>query len=85
MGRRKKGRETSMCVASQAPRTGDLAQNPDMCLDWESNQPLVWRLALNLLSHTSQGEMFDLVLSYIYPNVLQQENIVVVGIAMKQS
>ena len=37
-GRRKSGRETSMCdCLSHAPR-GDLALNPGMCPDWESNQ-----------------------------------------------
>ena len=44
-------------VASHAPPTGDLAYNPGMCPDWELNwRPLVRRLALNLLSHTSQGQ-----------------------------
>ena len=32
----KKGRETSMGCLSQAPN-GDLACNPGMCPDWESN------------------------------------------------
>ena len=27
-------------VASHAPQTGDLAHNPGMCPDWESNQQL---------------------------------------------
>ena len=37
---RREGREkeTSMCVASHMPRTGDLAHNPGVCSDWESNQ-----------------------------------------------
>ena len=26
-------------VASGAPPTGDMARNPGMCPDWESNQP----------------------------------------------
>ena len=31
--------EKDQCVvAFRAPTTGDLAHNPDMCLDWESNQ-----------------------------------------------
>ena len=39
------------------PPAGDLAHNPGMCPDWESNlDPLVRRPVLNPLSHTSQGE-----------------------------
>ena len=34
----KKGREISV-VASRVPPTGDVARNPGMCPDWESN----WR------------------------------------------
>ena len=34
---RKRGRETSMCGCLSLPLTGDLACNPDMCPDWESN------------------------------------------------
>ena len=38
-GREGEGREkTSMCFASSAPPTGDLACNPGTCPDWESNQ-----------------------------------------------
>ena len=34
---RERGRETCV-VLSHAPPTGDLAQNPGMCPEWESNQ-----------------------------------------------
>ena len=37
-GGRKRGRETSIVVASCTPPPGDLALNPGMCPDWESNQ-----------------------------------------------
>ena len=37
-GGRKKGRETSMYGSSCVPPTGDLAHDPGMCPDWESNQ-----------------------------------------------
>ena len=37
-GRRKRGRETSIVVASCMPTTGDLPYNPDMCPDWELNR-----------------------------------------------
>ena len=38
------------------PLTGDLASNPGMCPDWESNHdPLIHRPVLNPLSYTSQG------------------------------
>ena len=30
--------EKHQCVVSHAPPTGDLAHNPGMCPDWESNQ-----------------------------------------------
>ena len=48
--------EKHQCVvASRVPSTGDLARNPSMCPDWESNHDLlVHRSALNPLSHTSQ-------------------------------
>ena len=52
-------------VASHAPPTGDLARNPGMCPDWKSNgSPLVRRLALNPLSHTSQDEKQKNFLKY---------------------
>ena len=35
---RETGRETSIVVASCVPPTGDLAYNPGLRLDWESNQ-----------------------------------------------
>ena len=36
---RKREGEKHQCVgASQVPPTGNLARNPDMCPDWESNQ-----------------------------------------------
>ena len=57
-GREKEGEKHQRVVASRAPPTGDLAHNPGMCPDWESN-PLRFgshRLALNPLSHTSQGQ-----------------------------
>ena len=33
-------REKHPLIASQTPPTGDLAHNPGMCPDWESNQQL---------------------------------------------
>ena len=43
-------------VAFHMPPTRDLACNPGMCPDWESNwRPFVRRLELSPLSHTSQG------------------------------
>ena len=53
---REKRRETSVCGCLSYAPTGDLACNPGMCPDWESNRdPLVHRPELNPLSHTSQG------------------------------
>ena len=55
--RETKSEEHQCVVASCAPSTGDLACNPGMCPDWESNwYPLVCRPALKPLSHTSQGK-----------------------------
>ena len=52
----RKGEKHQHVVASRAPPTGELAHNPGMCPDWESTgDPLVCRLALKPLSHTSQG------------------------------
>ena len=43
-------------VASQAPPTGDLARNPGMWPDWESNwRPVGSQPALSPLSQASQG------------------------------
>ena len=51
----REGEKHQCVVASHTPRTGDLACNPGMCPDLESNQPLVHRLVLNPLSRTNQG------------------------------
>ena len=37
-GGTKRGRETSMCVCLSCGPIGDLACNPGICPDWESNQ-----------------------------------------------
>ena len=43
-------------VASHVAPTGDLACNPGMCPDWESNrQPFGLQPPLNPLSYASQG------------------------------
>ena len=48
------------------PSTGDLAQNPGMCPDWESNwRPFGSQPALNPLSYTSQGKAFNLMERYL--------------------
>ena len=36
--REREGEKHQCVVASRTPPTGDLACNPDMCPDWESNQ-----------------------------------------------
>ena len=64
-GREKEGernidvREKYQSVAPHTPPTRDLARNPGMCPDWESNQqtgnPSVRRPELSPLSHTTQG------------------------------
>ena len=54
---RKRGRKTSMCgCLLHAPHAGDLAHNPGMCPEWESNwRPFGSQPVLNPLSCTSQG------------------------------
>ena len=49
--------EKYQCVlASHVAPTGDLAHNPGMCPDWESDQwPFGSQPTLNLLNCTSQG------------------------------
>ena len=54
----RKGDKHQCVAASRAPPTGDLARNPGMCPDWESN-PQPFGSALNPLSHTSQGSDDD--------------------------
>ena len=50
--------EKYQCVAaSHMPPTEDLAHNPGMCPDWESNQ--LCRPMVNPLSHTSQGKKLN--------------------------
>ena len=56
--REREGQKHQCVVASHVAPTGDLACNPGICPDWESN----WRSfgsqpALNPLSYTSQGTM----------------------------
>ena len=54
-----RGREKDPCVvAFHTPPTGDLACNPGMCPDWESNlYPLVCRPTLNPLSYTARAQL----------------------------
>ena len=65
---RKRGRKQVCGCFSYAPSTGDLARNPGMCplLGIEPLKGLlVCRLALNPLSHTSQGLNFIYIYIYI--------------------
>ena len=52
---KEKGREASMCgcLLQRAP-TGDLAHNPGMCPDWESNRQL-----FGLQAHTQPTEPYQ--------------------------
>ena len=38
----REGEKHQCVVANHAPTTGDLAGNPDMCPDWESNGQTLW-------------------------------------------
>ena len=54
------GEKHQCVVASCTPPTGDLACNPSVCPDWESNS-LVCRPMLNPLSHTSPSRKWLLL------------------------
>ena len=56
----REGEKHQCVVASQRPLTGDLARNPDVCPDWESNlRPFGSQPTPNPLSYTSQGNSQD--------------------------
>ena len=59
--------EQHQCVfTSCTPHTGDLACNPGMYPDWESNQrPFGSQSVLNLLSYTSQGKVFIFLITNV--------------------
>ena len=51
----RKGEKHQCLVASGTSLTGDLAHNPGMCLDWESNQrPFGAQAAVNPLSNITR-------------------------------
>ena len=51
----REGEKRQYVVASPVPHTGDLAHNPVMCPDWESNwQPFGLQPVFNPLSYTSK-------------------------------
>ena len=55
-GMEKEGEKHQCVVASHMAPTGDLADNPGMCPDWESNwQPFSLQPTLSPLSYISQG------------------------------
>ena len=46
MERERDGENHQCVVTSHAPPTGDLAHNPGMCPDWESNRrPFSWQVS----------------------------------------
>ena len=52
----REGEKHQCVVASHMTPTGDVAHNPGVSPEWELNcDPLIRSLALNPLSHTSQG------------------------------
>ena len=61
---KREGEKHQCVVTCHVVPTGDLACNPGMCPDWESNQrPFGSQPVLNPLSHTSQGLLFTSLLS----------------------
>ena len=60
-------------VASHVAPTGDLACNPGMCPDWESNwRPFGLQAGAQPLSHTSQGKprIFNPEMHHTYYSVI---------------
>lgn len=54
--KKERERNIKMWLPLTRPSTGDLARDPGLCPDWESTSyPLVRRLMLSPLSHTSPG------------------------------
>ena len=57
----REGEKHQCVVISRVPPAGDLAHNPGMCPDWESNQlPFGFQAGINPLSHTSHGKLCTL-------------------------
>ena len=62
----REGEKRQCVVVSSAPPTGDLARNPGMCPDWESNRrPFDSQAGTQPLSHTSQGSTIILTNSQV--------------------
>ena len=73
----REGEKHQCVVASCMSPTENLARNPGMCPDWESNSdPLVCRPGLSPLSHTSQGQIRPIyyVQNYMRNFVKQNNN-----------
>ena len=70
---RERGREHQCVVASQVPPTRDLALNPGMCPDQESNKsPFGSQVGTQSLSHTCNGKFFQQYkFSYFVQNLKQ--------------
>ena len=62
----KRGRKHQCTVASHVAPTAELARNPGMCPDWESNlQPFDSHLVFNPLSYPSQSYFSYAVRIYV--------------------
>ena len=60
----REGEKHQCVVAPHVAPTGDLALNPGMCPDWESNwRPFGSQPTLSPLSYTSQGSIIFLILT----------------------
>ena len=66
--RGREGEEHQCVVDSHVAPTGDLAHNPGMCPDWESNQQPLGLLqpALSPLSYTRQGKLLLFLVFFSY-------------------
>ena len=59
-GKKKEGKKHQCVVASYAPPTGDLADNPGKCPDWQSNQRLFGSQASTQSTESNQPRLIFL-------------------------
>ena len=62
----REGEKDQCVVASHTPPTGDLAHNPGMCPDWESNR---WPCDLQASAQSTEPHQPGLVIYFIIGNL----------------
>ena len=70
--REREGEKHQCVIASQAPPTGDLAHNPGMCPDWESNRrPFGSKSGTQSTEPHKPGQVPKILFSQLYKNPFQ--------------